>query len=145
MTMVPSLQRLALVLAIIPQLIVMGLGQGVVVCIAPGGHMQVEVLANECCAGATPAPAARDRADSVSHEEPDCGSCSDYQILMDLRVSRSSRTGSFEHSPNVTAALPVEFARVPVAERANRSRERHLERGRVPRHLESLRSVMLRC
>lgn len=57
--LVPGIRRLALALALVPQLLVTALGQSLVVCVEPGGHVQLEVLASECCEAATPSPEAR--------------------------------------------------------------------------------------
>ena len=144
MTRLPNLRRLALLLALLPQLLVLGLGRGVVVCIAPGGHVKVEIAASTCCGddGATMAPGDRDPA--ASQDEPDCGSCSDLKIALDPRVTRSSGTQEIE-LPAHTAAIPPEPLTFQAAPDSTGSLGRILDRGQEPPHLIHLRSVVLRC
>jgi len=144
MTPLPNLRRLALLLALLPQLLVLGLGRGVVVCIAPGGHVQVEIAASTCCADAAPSATAGNRDLASSQDEPDCGSCSDLQIAMDPRVARGSSTQEIE-LPAPAAAIPPEPTAVPAAADATGTLRRIPDRGHEPPHLIHLRSVLLRC
>jgi len=144
MTPVQSLRRLALLLALLPQLIVLGLGRGVVVCIAPSGHVQVEIAASPCCGDAGSAGAGGDRDLATSQDEPDCGSCSDLQIALDTRVARSSSAGQVELPANA-AIPPLEPFAFPAAVDASRPRGRIQDRGHEPPHLIHLRSIVLRC
>ena len=144
MTPLPNLRRLALLLALLPQLLVLGLGRGVVLCIAPSGHVQLEIAASTCCGddGASTAPGDRDLASS--EDEPDCGSCSDLQIALDPRASRGSGTQEIE-LPAHAAATPPEPDAIPVAANVTGPLDRILDRGHEPPHLIHLRSVLLRC
>jgi len=144
MTPLPNLRRFALLLALLPQLLVLGFGRGVVVCIAPGGHVQLEIAASTCCGddGASTAPGDRDLASS--QDEPDCGSCSDLQIALDPRVARGSGTQQIE-LPAHAAAIPPGPVGIPGAADATGLLDRILDRGHEPPHLIHLRSVQLRC
>lgn len=145
MATIPRIRRLVLLLALLPQLLVLGLGQDFVVCIAPGGHLQLEAAGSVCCADPTSASTASDEGIAVSQNEPDCGSCSDYRIVLDPRLSRSSGAGRFELPSDATALLPVEIPTLPVAADPTRCFGRPLDRGHEPPHLIHLRSVVLRC
>ena len=144
MTSVHRLRRLALLLALLPQLLVLGLGGGVVVCVAPDGHVQLEIAASECCgdAGASTAPGDRDVASS--QDEPDCGSCSDLQIALDTGVARSSGAQEIELPAHTAAILPEPLA-FQAAPDGKGALGRVLDRGHEPPHLIHLRSVVLRC
>ena len=142
MIAVPCLRRLALLLALLPQILVLALGQGIVVCVAPGGHVQVEIAASACCAEV--GSAVRGGDPGILQDEPDCGSCSDLRIALDPRVARSSDARTLE-LPSAPAALPVEPPAFPKAAERTRPREHHVDRGHEPPHLIHLRSVLLRC
>lgn len=144
MTQVLNLRRLALLLVLLPQLLVLGLGRGIVVCIAPGGHVQVEIAASSCCSNASPSGAVGSGDLASPQDEPDCGSCSDLQIALDTRVARSSGTQGNE-LPSNAAAPPLEPIADPIAPDAAPSLVRTLDRGHEPPHLIHLRSVVLRC
>ncbi len=47
------LSRLIVLLVLLPQMLVLGMGRGLVICVAPDGHVQIELAASECCS-ATP-------------------------------------------------------------------------------------------
>jgi len=144
MTRLPNLRRLALLLALLPQLLVLGLGRGVVVCIAPDGHVQVEIAASTCCGDDGASTALGDRNLASSQDEPDCGSCSDLQIALDPRVARGSGTQEIELPAHTAAILPEPFAFLAAPD-ATDSLGRILDRGHEPPHLIHLRSVVLRC
>jgi hypothetical protein len=133
------LRRLALVLALLPQLFVLVLGSGVVLCIAPGGHVQVEVVATECC-GESGSTTAGGVERAVSQSDDGCGACSDLQLVLDPRVPRVAGTGAVAGA----AALSAEPAPWRSAACAMRVAPR-ADRGREPPHLIRLRSVLLRC
>lgn len=142
--MFASLRRLTLLLTLLPQLLLLGLGRGVVVCVAPGGHMQVEVLASACCGGAD-SSTNTGAGLALTQDEPDCGSCSDLWIVVDSRVSRSSGARDVELPSDTALALAPEPLRFPGSADPLRALGSHLDRGQEPPHLIHLRSVVLRC
>jgi len=144
MTPLSNLRRLAVLLALLPQLLVLGLGRGLVLCIAPSGHVQVEIAASPCCEGANPSTASGDRDPAASHDAPDCDSCSDLQIALDPRIGRGSSTQEIELPAYAPAIAPEPIA-VPGAADATGPLGRILDRGHEPPHLIHLRSVLLRC
>jgi len=135
-------RRLVLFLALLPQLLALGLGRGVVVCVAPGGHLRLEVAGSACCAD--PAPAAH-AGTVASQDESDCGACTDLGIALDPRLSRRSSAGGSELAGDATAALPVETRTLAEAAHAARHLEPPPDRGFAPPHLLHLRSVVRRC
>ena len=132
-------------MALLPQLLVLGMGREFVVCIAPGGHLRVEVAANVCCVDRTAASTDSDEGIVLSHDEPDCGSCSDYRIEVDPRLSRSCGPGRLNPPAVATAVPPVGIPTLPAARDTTPPLGRPLDRGCVPPHLIHLRSVVLRC
>jgi hypothetical protein len=138
MTTLHHLRRAVLVLALLPQLLVLGLGSGVVLCIAPGGHVQVEVATTDCCGG--PGSSSGGGGEQAAPRGDDgCGACADLQLVLDPRTPRGA--GSSDVSG---AALPVEPTPDRRAVRAPGFAPR-ADRGREPPHLIRLRSVLLRC
>ena len=142
MTSFRTLRHAALLLALVPQLLVLGLGRGVVVCIAPGGHLQIEIAESACCAGRS-----SDHAGvvTVSQDRPECGSCSDVRLVLDRSECRNSGTRRFELPADATAALPVEVGTLPPAAGPTHSPPHPLDRGHGSPHLIHIRSVVLRC
>ena len=142
MSLLPNLRRLALVLALLPQLLMLGAGPAVVVCVAPGGHMQVEAAASACCRG----PASAGDGDlSTSQGGPDCGACSDIAIALDPRVFLAAGPGGLDLPSDTATALPVMLTAVPITAEFCYSPGRSARRGHLPPHLVHLRSVLLRC
>ena len=138
MTSRARLPSLVLALALLPQLFVLGLGRGIVVCVAPGGHMEVEI-ASACCSPLEAPASARERGTAASGED-DCGACSDFRLLLDPRASRSrAADGASPHPP--AAPLVVWTPELAPAPRACAAPRRD---GRVPPHLQPLKTVQLR-
>lgn len=141
----PSLPRIVLILILLPQLLVLGLGRGVVICIAPSGHVQVEIAASACCSVPSSTAAAHDGDLAVPETDPDCGSCSDYWIVFHPSQSRTSTVGSFEAPSDATAAGTNAIPKPKPAVGRGHALDPPRERGHVPQHLIHLRSVLLRC
>jgi len=141
----PRLPRILLLLVLLPQLLVLGLGRGVVLCIAPGGHVQVEIAASVCCTAPSSAAVAHDDESAVSESEADCDSCSDYWIQVHPSQVRTSTVGGFEASSDVTTAGTTAIPKPKLADGSCRALDPPRGRGSVPPHLIHLRSVLLRC
>jgi len=137
------LHRLAILLALWPQILILGLGQGVFLCVTPEGHVQMEVASSACRADCSSAMVGGGELE-VSQDEPKNGSCSDLEIVLGIRISRSMDDGIPE-PPLSTIALPVELPTVQMADGGSRPQRRHLERAHQPPYLVHLRSVVLRC
>jgi len=106
MKTLPTLRRFALAVALVPQLLFLGLGRGVVVCVAPGGHLEVELAAADGCADSRPAAPAVVEASCVdSHEGLPCGPCSDFGFVVDPRPGRES--DAVHELPALAAARPL--------------------------------------
>jgi hypothetical protein len=137
----PQIRRLLLLLVLLPQLLVLGLGRGVVICIEPGGHVRVEAAASTCCADDGVG-----RAQSAGAlEETDCGSCSDVRIALDVRASRGpGHDRSLGGSERLQGALPVALPACTTSY-VGRALARRAERGHVPPHPVRMRGVVLRC
>jgi len=137
--MTPILRRLLLALVLVPQLAVVGLGSGLVLCVAPGGHLRVELAASGCCSEELPtggpSSAAEPGAEHAT-DAPACPSCEDVDLLVD--TTRPER-----ESVDAPAAPPG-----PVQAELSRGTARLEHRCAPPRpraHLTSLRTVVLRC
>jgi len=144
MTALSMLRRLVLLAALLPQLFLLGLGRGVVVCMEDNGHVQVEVSTSMCCSEQSEtSPASEGELPRASHE-PDCGSCSDFPILLDQRRAKNLSVGGPGFSQHAPALLAVEGCAFHGAARPALSFGRPADRGRVPSHLNHLRSVVLR-
>ncbi len=65
---------LAILLALLPQLLLTGLGRDVFLCVGPAGHVQVELVAGGCCA---------DGAQPAGEDDSGCSSCSDIRLWQD--------------------------------------------------------------
>ena len=136
------------VLALLPQLLVLGLGRSVVLCIGDGGHAQIEVAASLCCAGAgslAPARVGAEHSKVAGQDDgaSDCDACTDLLIVVSTRFSRvEDGTDPGPRAP--VAAAPA----APAPERSGQSGfiVRHGSRGDPePPHLLALRSIRLRC
>ena len=137
------LRRLALLLALLPELLMLGLGQGVVLCIAPGGHVQVEVETSVCCAEAD--AAAHGPGAGASEHERDCGPCSDVGTTLDPHAAQAPEVQGVE-LPAASAALPEDALALRGAVDRTMPRLRDdPDGGQGPPHLLWLRSVMLLC
>jgi hypothetical protein len=142
MTTLPRIRRLALLLVLLPQLLVLGLGRGVVICIASDGHVRVEAAASVCCEDGGSALGGAGLAGSP--DEPDCGPCADFRLALDARAARGSSVAGWE-LPQSAAALPVEPPTPSAAADLARPHGLRQDRGRVPPHLVHLHCVVLRC
>ena len=145
MSTTSSLRRMAILVALLPQLLLMGLGQGVVLCVAPGGHVQMEAVASLCCADSTSGEAARDVSLSTPIGDSDCDQCTDYRISLDSIMAPDSRTEAFERLPGCLAATPTEAPRLLPGSTSSPYFGRAPDRGHAPPYLGHLRSVLLRC
>lgn len=138
-------RRLLVLLALLPQLLMLGLGQGVVVCVAPSGHLQVELSASACCdsppAGLT--EAGTSFASDRTLVATDCGSCSDFVMVVDLLGSPDHRKVEFAAPPSA-AHIVVEVVAEPEPSLSSQGPGTS-RRGVEPLYLGHLRSVVLRC
>jgi hypothetical protein len=137
------------VLALLPQLLVLGLGRSVVLCIGDGGHAQIEVAASLCCAGAgslAPARVGAEHSKVAGQDDgaSDCDACTDLLIVVSTPCSRVE-DGNAPPPPGPAAAPPA--APAPATSRGHGDlATRRASRGSPePPHLLALKSVRLRC
>jgi hypothetical protein len=140
-----DLRRLLLLAMLLPQLIVLGLGREVFVCIAADGHVEVELASSACCTGPD---AAAETAGALPDEGESCGSCSDYGIGVEPRIARASTEDEVNVPPHV-AATPAALAPPVVPDALDEARHAAHERparGADPSpHLVHVRITVLRC
>ena len=144
--MCSRIQRIVLLLAFLPQLVVMGMGQSVVVCVGDDGHMQLEVTVSGCCADFGEAPSGSAPALSTTEGDSDCISCSDIGIVLDPRPARGASVESLGLAHFVIqlfplAIEPVDGSATPEAALASEA----ADGGVQPQHLLHRRSVQLIC
>lgn len=143
----PPLRRLFLLLALLPQIFLLGLGSGIVVCVAPGGHARLEIALSECRAVSSSVMRGLEpevSENGSSENEPDSGSCSDLSVVLGFRASRSLDALISEFSSALTAHL-VELPEFSRATDWSLSLIGHRVRDHGPPHLIHLRSIVLRC
>lgn len=145
MTSCSNPRRYVLLLALLPQLFVLGLGGGVVFCVAPGGHLQLEAEASDCCAAPSPATAGLGGGLTLSPDESDCGPCIDFSVALDPRQSKSSDADDFRLTAAEPLALPGCIEIFALATDPLRALRRPLGRDRGQHQLSQLRSVVLTC
>ncbi|RKY19074.1 MAG: hypothetical protein DRQ55_11580 [Planctomycetota bacterium] len=152
MQMLSITRRVALLLALLPQLVVLGLGHGVVICMTADGHMEVEVASSGCCAESPVVAMAAGTAGligpagSAQQSDADCGSCSDFGIVLDPRPCRGSGVGTSLLSSDLANAPPSPSVALDDAVDSAACAVAHGSRGGVtPLHLEHLRSIQLSC
>lgn len=130
-------------LALLPQLLVLGLGHGVVVCVAPGGHVEFEAVGSGCCSANQDAPANSEDG-GFQESDPDCGPCSDLAIVLNSkRLSDRNLVDLNQCFDPVATPIAIHVV-LGVQDPAHlfvRPTERHCE----PPHLINLRSILLRC
>jgi len=141
MSSLSRIQRLALLVAFLPQLLLLGIGSGTVVCVDQSGNLHVEVGANACCAEFAPETAG---AHDDTEEDSDCGSCADYEVVLEPLSSPGRSASQLELPPIAPLALPIEFPAIQIASASDVGLRRSLDRGFAPPHLIQLRSVLLR-
>ena len=138
------LQHVLLLALIVPQLLLLGMGRSLVVCVSSAGHMQVEPADSSCC---DPLPQtvlgeATDGQDSETNGSEDCGSCSDLAIIVDLNVSK--RLGNFQVGSGPILPLDSWQAAFLFEPRPEFGKPfRAFDRAST--HLTRLRCVVLRC
>jgi len=146
MSMCSRIHRVVLLLAFLPQLVVMGMGQSVVVCVGDDGHMQLEVIVGGCCADTGEAPMGSAPALSTSENDSDCVACSDIGVVLDPRPARGASVeslglGHFVVQLSPFAVEPVDGSATPEATVASEA----AVGGAQPQHLHHRRSVQLIC
>jgi hypothetical protein len=138
-----SSRRLLILLALLPQLLVLGLGGGVVICLDPGGGAHIQIAVQSCCEGTSAPSSGATEGVSGFEGEDDCRSCRDVTILEDSGMARAPEQVKHEIG---TAALPVVTAFVPHVDWPLPARRRAIvPRDREPPGLLHLRSVVIRC
>ena len=127
---------MAALMALLPQLLLLGLGRGVVLCSATDGHVQMEILASGCCDDAL--FASHDAHGPVADTgAARCGACTDFRVVPDDRMPRvETEAPALVAIPLPAPAVVAARGRAPVSASYHR---------RIASHLLSLRSVSLRC
>jgi hypothetical protein len=135
-------RRTLVLLALLPQFLVLGLGRGIVLCVGDGGHARIEVAASACC---TISPAQAQHGDDEHCDDAgDCEACTDMTVVVSARFSPATERS--DSPASVPAAGP------PGADETDEPRGRRDlatfagSRGSPePAHLLALQSVRLRC
>ena len=138
---IPSIRRLAVILALLPQLLMLGLGQGMVLCITEDGHFQIEVPSDDCCEGISDLEDGL--AEPEAHAGPDCGPCSDFLIVFDPALSKGNAFSNV--SLEASSHLLVEPFVLPEWNNSSASNWNADAKSLAPLHLSQLRSVLLLC
>ena len=144
MASAPHLRRIALLLALLPQFLLLGLGRGVVICVAPGGDVRVEITASERCFDPAALGTASAADGVLSEEEPTCGPCSDLALVLGDPVIRNSGAHDVELPSGLERLSVAPAFSAPMAGAADVP-GLAFERGPRARHLVCMRSVLLRC
>jgi hypothetical protein len=139
--MIPSLPNLLAFLALLTQLVLPGVGSGVVICVEPGGHVQIEIASGVCCDEPTTIGVAGIREDKT--ESSDCEACLDLAFTMDPWVPTRSLHVNRDQIVIAATAIPVPHHRT--LERILLEEWRPPLRCDVHPHLSHLRSVVIRC
>ena len=138
-----SLRTLLVLVILLPQLAVASLGDGFVLCAAPGGHLQVEVFDGSCCEdilGSENQPVVQGQAgQGLPEESPDCPSCEDFVVHVD--PTRPQRQIQTDTTPPRNLTIPV-FLAVPLLDRTAFVR---FQPSRPTGYLSVLRTTVIRC
>ena len=146
MSMCSRIHRVVLLLAFLPQLVVMGMGQSVVVCVGDDGHMQLEVIVGGCCTDAAEAPVGSAPALSTSESDSDCFACSDIGVVLDPRPARGASVESIGLTLFVVQLFPLRVEPVDGSTAPGVAVASEVEGAGVrPQHLVHRRSVQLIC
>jgi hypothetical protein len=143
MTSLTPLRRLAILLALLPQLLVLGLGSGVVVCVTPDGHLQLEVSGSDCCEELA-APSG-DKGSARSQGRSDCGPCTDFAIVLDQRRSKDDDGKALRFPSTPLRAMSLQAPLLAGPKGPGRAFGLPATGVAAPPHLIHLRSVLLRC
>lgn len=135
------LARLALLLALLPQLLVLGLGVDLVLCFAPGGHVEFEVAASGCCGAALVEHGGVEEAAGEPHDDP-CGPCRDLPVLVDSGETARTAAATPIELPAARPALEAFASRVVALVEARSTR---VAAPRPPERAPRSRSVVMRC
>ncbi|MDF1799800.1 MAG: hypothetical protein P1V81_11540 [Planctomycetota bacterium] len=128
-----SLTHLLLVALLIPQLCLAGLGMGLVVCIAPGGHLELELSETGICCDEEQAPR-----EDLGHGDQ-CNACTDVEVRFELPADRPVEVANLAGLP---LELPACLAPLAPAPQRRACLQAPL---REPPHLGRLAVVRLRC
>ena len=148
-------RRILALIALLPQLIVLGMGRSVVLCVGDGGHARIEVASSVCCAvtptaaQAAPAKAAHEQGVLPADDEQeggasDCDSCTDLLIVVSTPCSRVE-DGNAPPPPGPAAAPPAVPAPATSRGHGDLATRRASRGSPEPPHLLALKSVRLRC
>lgn len=129
--------RFRSLLALLPILVVLGSGRGLVWCTSPSGHAQVEIAAGTCCP--TPAEAAPADRTGTTDAPDDCNSCSD------VAIPAAPLPGASTASAGAAPAAGPEVLWADAALRRRAGRPARSAPPGPPGALARLRGVVLRC
>jgi len=137
----PSIRRLALILALLPQLLILGFGQGMVLCVTEDGHFQVEVPSDDCCEGTS--NLGEDQVVAKASSDSDCGACDDFLIVFDSALNQGNLLSNVLLEGS--SRLLVEPFVLPEWNASSTSPWNADAKSLAPLHLGQLRSVLLLC
>ncbi len=140
--MTQTLRRFLFLLVLLPQLAVASLGDGFVLCVAPGDHLQVELAASGCCSdelGMDGLPGDEELDSERPADAPECPSCEDVDLLVE--PTRPDRQTAEAPAPPPSLAMPA-IATIPHLGVLLRGQP---DRARAGTHLTHLRTIVLRC
>lgn len=136
-----TLRQFLLLFVLLPQLAAASLGNGLVLCVGPGNHIQMELASSDCCASDLEADVLSGTEEfnkSRPTESSDCSSCEDVDLLLDLARP--------DQESNIALALPPRVSVGVIESYPVQSRFcGRVDRSRVAAHLAPLRTIVLRC
>ena len=136
-----TLRQFLLLFVLLPQLAAASLGNGLVLCVGPGNHIQIEIASSLCSSSDLEADDLSE-ADGFDKNRPtdsqECSSCEDVELLLDLARPDQDSTHALALPPRVSVGVIESY---PVQSRICD----RVDRSRVAAHLAPLRTIVLRC